>query len=437
MQEDQWGVNDKPTVASRVGIIDPILGKCKVLQATDSTDRFLQKIHSCHNEEERNKVDEWLRTRSSLAHPNVWGPDEYTFYSGSGLSQCCGGSSYFDIYFRAPDDNLDTLINKYAAIGGLPIDILNSLLHDSIHGMAALESIRSFHGYLGPRYVGIVSVQSERRFVIMEDFLNRELIIDQKFGRRKYYEFFPSPEAFELLFAGKPYSWEEMDLIKADVFSLGMVLLQSALGSGVNFCYDTSKGQFDSSLLSAYYSAVRQKKGPAIESFLNTVAQMLTLQPQRRPLFSDLVRFLANPQSSMNNQVGERRSYSIAPTSSIKAGSRTAETQIEVPRFSMSGKGVIQKEYMIDTPNSIPSPNMSPIKQPTYYMAETFERNPQGEVFVQIPFFPIAGKAHAVPVQSNQGAFIYDAMPPPPAYPAARNASFNPYHTIPASRTFL
>jgi serine/threonine protein kinase len=100
---------------------------------------------------------------------------------------------------------------------------------------------------------------------------------------REYKELFFSPEVFKM-FVDR--SFDFINVIKSDVFSLGLVLLKVGLLESVNDIY--SKSGLDAEKLSKKIAKLK-KKYPENVLVMSTIEKMLEIDPENRPDFKQIL----------------------------------------------------------------------------------------------------------------------------------------------------
>lgn len=180
-----------------------------------------------------------------------------------------------------PEENLETeLIERIKEKRPFNNKEITYLMYDLMLGFYHLQCLNFSHCKFGPEFVA----KTTTGYAILDDPLHYPYDpIDLK--KRK--EWYLSPEAYKAALmghkAGKSYN-----LVKSDVFSLGLVLLEAAIQMNVDEIYGhPSEGELD---LDALHHLVEILKARYAENNLlvSTLKKMLTINEEERPDFFEM-----------------------------------------------------------------------------------------------------------------------------------------------------
>ena len=219
-----------------------------------------------------------------INHPNLYyvGPLTYEYSEIDSKSQANRKLPVLRLYMPYPEENLEDELKKRIT-ESRPFDNreMTYMMYDLLQGFYHLQTLGFAHNRFGPEFVATTTTG----FAILDDPMHYPFdVVNLK--RRK--EWYLSPEAYRAALlkqkAGKDY-----DLIKSDVFSFGLVLLEAGLQMNVNEIYgQPGELKLDEDTLEGLIQMLKSRY-PDNNLVVSTVRKMLTIDPEMRPDFKEMI----------------------------------------------------------------------------------------------------------------------------------------------------
>ena len=166
------------------------------------------------------------------------------------------------------------------------------LMYDLLYGLYHLQGLGFNHGKFGPEFVA----KTTTGYAILDDPMYYQYdVIDLK--KRKYWYLCPLAykSAIQQQRAGKGY-----DLIKSDVFALGLVMLEAAIQMDIDDIYGQTESRSLDSVALAQMINVMEGRYRENNLLTSTIKKMLSFDEKDRPDFQEMVKRMPDYQMIKN-----------------------------------------------------------------------------------------------------------------------------------------
>ncbi len=259
---------------------DSRYGNVTLFQNPSTGGVYTRKDKVFQNKEQVKAVAKEIQKR--ISNPNLFYVAPLTFeFDSVDISQG-QQAPLIKLYTPFPHETLDMELQKRIE-KSRPMNNreITYLMYDLIYGMHHLQQLGFNHGKFGPEFVA----KTTTGYAILDDPVYYQYdVIDLK--RRKYWYLCPS--AYQCAItnqkAGKTYN-----LIKSDVFALGLVLLEASIQLDIDDIYGDQQGKnLDFNALNQLTSLM-ESRYQENNLFTSTVKKMLSLREKDRPDFKEMV----------------------------------------------------------------------------------------------------------------------------------------------------
>eukprot|EP01017_Pseudomicrothorax_dubius_P043156 TRINITY_DN7135_c0_g1_i9.p1 TRINITY_DN7135_c0_g1~~TRINITY_DN7135_c0_g1_i9.p1 ORF type:complete len:510 (+),score=75.99 TRINITY_DN7135_c0_g1_i9:73-1602(+) len=302
-----------------------------------------------------------LRVKSQLRHPCI---QNLVYYYKVIQQEACGDVYKVSALYEYIRHDLDTEIrSRISSREYFSERELWQLLESIADAGAYLQSNKLVHGDIKP---GTILITQKGHFILQDQLFSYEglSMAEQIVYRRGPFatQLFLAPEILQNLQAGMyqtvPNSY------KADVFSLGLTVLEAALLADIHPLYAGSDTRIDKRMLGAMLDDVRAHYSQGLEDILDT---MLDFNYDRRPDFITLQQMIPDyrhPERYMelpkSEYVVESQPYIPQPVSysvPVQVQSVPIQTPVPVP---------VPVPVQVQTPVPIPVPVQTPVPIPIH-----------------------------------------------------------------------
>ena len=276
-------------------------------------------------------------------------------------SAYCSVNYFIDVYFEQFDKSLETAFKERQPSHMLfSNESLERLLYDVAFALHHYCKHNMMHGCIDARHVMVHEVEGEIVVAKLLPLIGLEESPLQLYRKSILFqtEHSVAPEIFDqakLLFKDE-LDINDIDFLKLDSFSLGMLILRSALLEPVMKAY--AKPTFDEHALEGYILSFEEVFGDGVEGakLLSCVKSLLQLSFSKRPYPSELLQTLnslgsqrlTQPPQFLNSQSKDRDSGS-----NIYFSRNVSETKV-IPVMLRTAR---QGSQETDEPNRVLPPN--------------------------------------------------------------------------------
>lgn len=151
------------------------------------------------------------------------------------------------------------------------------LLYDVINGLSHMQQLGFVHGNLSPEFIA----RTTTGYAMMEDPLLNQF---RMLNLREKINWYLSPKGYLSALKGKPCG-KDYNINKSDVFSAGLILLETALNKSVQDIY--GKHGINSKILKSHIEELNRNY-PDNNLLVSTLKKMLEYNESKRPDFIEI-----------------------------------------------------------------------------------------------------------------------------------------------------
>ena len=312
---------------------DPRFGQVALIELPNNRRKLLCKEKIFNSKADLAKEIVAAKKRQNLTNPNLL---NFVDYSTGSRSDFCASFHWIKLYFEYPDHDVEQELRRRARfnIAGLNGDELTHLLYQVSEAGAYLNSNLQVHGDISPE---TIEMDGPERFRLVEKFGDlatpRDAQVSKIFSGQ---QLFVAPEIYSSIKTSrgantKSAANNNSDLEKADVFSLGLTILQAGLDRSVQGIY-LPNGNISTEQLENFKRQFANRFGADHTLLTTSVINMLNPNPAERPTFSTLVQKLPayaqmrsvlqqeRARGAQNLQLASSNIYSSGGNSNYVAG---------------------------------------------------------------------------------------------------------------------
>jgi serine/threonine protein kinase len=270
---------------------DPRFGHVTIIQVPGNQRKLMcmEKIFNSKKELEEEIIA--VKRRVGISNPNLL---NLVDYSTGNRGDFCATFYWIKYYFEFPDHDLQQEIRRRAKYNliGLNSEELTHMLYQISDGGAFLNSHGLIHGDICPE---IIEMDSPEKYRLVEKFgdLARPDLIHQTrlwSGTTTY----PAPEIYSKIITGSHIAQKGVfnastELMKGDVFSLGMTMLVAGTGQGVADIYNKKGPPIKIEVLDKLKTIFYNRFSSDNILLATTVLSMVELTPEARPNFDTIL----------------------------------------------------------------------------------------------------------------------------------------------------
>lgn len=234
------------------------------------------------NKEEGDKIIEGLEKK--MNNPNLYyvPPTDYDYEE---ISQFCSTHHKLRIFHPLAEEDLGLEIKKrQVSLDAFSNQEMTILMYSVIFGMAHLQELGYVHGQLQPHWIA----KTTTGYAVMQHPLFNPFGVVCLTNKKELYL---SPEAFRAAKYMK-VSGRDFNLVKSDVFSAGMVILEAGIMRSLRDVYG---GRSNTEILIPCLERkleILDERYPENVLLRTTLRKMLDQKPKMRPDFTELRRKL-------------------------------------------------------------------------------------------------------------------------------------------------
>ena len=270
-------------------VLDKRYGKVKLYFDRQTGLHYTGKKLFIQNKAQADLITNGLKKR--VKNPNLYYVPIYE-YKIEVVHQFCSSTIYLDLFIPTPDEDLKKEIKRRADQRKSFTNMeMTFLLYDIVFGMAHMEDLKLSHGKFGPEWVALTTTG----YAVMEDpvfFESNSFGFVSLEGKSDLYL---SPEVYKCAFRRQPLP-QDLNYLKADVFSAGLVILEAGNLQRVRSIYGKRKSE---RILSDVLKRRLQRfknRYPDNNLLFSTVTKMLEIDPKDRPSFKEIRKKLPDYQ---------------------------------------------------------------------------------------------------------------------------------------------
>ena len=210
-------------------------------------------------------------------------------YSITVQKDLCASFYLFRLFYESPQTDLaKELKGRSNDTGTYNHEELLHILYQQLSAFKLLEEHRIYHGDVRPVLIGLNKANWQTQLILKSDENRTKRVLYQQhvasFNNNK--GLYISPMLFDAVMHNKlQYN---LDPIKEDVFSLGLVMLEISLGESIQHIYKQDL-TFDTDMFKKLLERFEARFSHADEQlFYSTIVTMLDLDEEERPTFIEL-----------------------------------------------------------------------------------------------------------------------------------------------------
>lgn len=185
------------------------------------------------------------------------------------------------LFMPFPEENLETeLVERIKIKKPFNNKEITYLMYDLLHGFYHLQFLGFSHCKFGPEFVA----KTTTGYAILDDPLHYPF---DPIDLKKKKDWYLSPEAYKTALMGRK-AGKDYSLVKADVFGLGLVILEAAIQMNVDEIYGhPSEKELDLDALN-HLIEILKARYPENNLLVSTLKKMLTVSKEQRPDFFEM-----------------------------------------------------------------------------------------------------------------------------------------------------
>ena len=268
---------------------DPRFGNVAIIEQPGNTRRLMMKEKVFNSKADLTAEIEAVRRRIAVHNSNLL---PLVDYSTGSRSDFCSTFYWIKLYFEYPDHDLEQELRRRARynIVGLNGSELTHMLYQVSDAGAFLNANGFIHGDICPE---TIEMDNPERYRLVEKFgdLSRpDLIQASKLWTKA--DIYAAPEVHGKIRSGtfkpaKVFAVND-EMKKADVYSLGLTMLQAGTGQNVQSIY-SKQGPANIEVLARLKNAFFERFGQENNLLATTVASMVEVNPASRPFFHQIM----------------------------------------------------------------------------------------------------------------------------------------------------